>query len=213
MGAFNVIMDKNDSKSTQVFTKERNKIMKKLSILVALILCVTIGGVYAVWTYTGDTMSTTDRTLSHGLATATTEGNVGVYKIVHNDIDIKIDQKAPGDYTANLVMSGSITVTFTPNDGAPDTIVNNAIPSVAYLVLSDVSTNLYGGQEIYTATNEKIALNWTKGGDGVFTATVTAEQLDAILDINSFELDTHAEYLAFKDVEKHIVITFMVAKA
>lgn len=28
--------------------------MKKLSLLVALILCVTIGGVYATWTYAGN---------------------------------------------------------------------------------------------------------------------------------------------------------------
>ena len=29
--------------------------MKKLGVLVALVLCVTIGGVYAAWLYTGNT--------------------------------------------------------------------------------------------------------------------------------------------------------------
>jgi len=88
--------------------------MKKLTLLVALILCVTIGGVYAAWTYTGNTMGTASRSLSHGMATATTEGNVGLYKIEHNDIDIKIDQTAPENYTAKLVITGSVTVSFTP---------------------------------------------------------------------------------------------------
>ena len=31
--------------------------MKKLSVLIAMILCVTIGGVYATWTYAGQKVS------------------------------------------------------------------------------------------------------------------------------------------------------------
>ena len=187
--------------------------MKKLTLLVALILCVTIGGVYAAWVYTGNTMGTAGRSVSHGMATATTEGNVGLYKIEHNDIDIKVDQKATGDYTAVLVITGSVTVTFTPNLGAPADVVANALPTVAYLTLTDSATNMYEGKEIYKLNDVKVDLNWgTPNADGVFTATVTADQVASMIDINDFELDTHAKYEAFGQLEKKVVITFTVAK-
>lgn len=187
--------------------------MKKLTLLVALILCVTIGGVYAAWTYTGNTMGTAGRTLSHGMATATTEGNVGLYKITHNDIDLKIDQKAASDYDAVLVVTGSVTVTFTPNPGAPDDIVNNALPTVAYITLTDSATNKYEGSEIYKVNDIKVDLVWS-GPDvnGDFTATITADQIDSMIDINNFNLDTHAKYTAFSELEKKVVITLTIAK-
>lgn len=187
--------------------------MKKLTLLVALILCVTIGGVYAAWVYTGNTMGTASRTLSHGLATATTEGNVGLYKITHNDIDIKIDQTAADDYTAKLVVTGSVTITFTPNPGAPSDIVANALPTVAYLALTDSAANLYEGKEIYKVADTKLDLVWgAPDADGVFSATVTADQIDTLLDIDTFVLDTHAKHTAFHEVEEHVVLTFWVAK-
>ena len=69
--------------------------MKKISVLIALILCVTIGGVYAAWIYTGSTVSVAERTVSHGMATATTEGDVGILKVVCNSaVSVNIDHRS-----------------------------------------------------------------------------------------------------------------------
>ena len=80
--------------------------MKKISVLITLILCVTIGGVYAAWAYTGSTVSSVDKTVSHGMTTATTDGDVGILEVVQNDVDVSIDQTAVGNYLAKLVITG-----------------------------------------------------------------------------------------------------------
>ena len=68
--------------------------MKKLSMLIALILIATIGGVYATWTYTGDnqvyTMSTKGVVMTN-IETSTLD--VGSYHINSNLSQGIIDQK------------------------------------------------------------------------------------------------------------------------
>ena len=182
--------------------------MKKISVLVMLILCVTIGGVYAAWSYTGTTVSTAERTLSHGMATATTEGDVGILKVIHNDIDIKIDQTATGNYNANLVITGSIQVSFTPNPGAPDDVVDNAVSAKCVLSVNNADANPYEGNPIYVASADEIDLVWEKQDDGTFLATVSAAQVDSILDLGAtFNLDTHEKWTEFHALEKNITIT------
>ena len=185
--------------------------MKKLSILVALILCVTIGGVYAAWSYTSSSMTSVDRTLSHGLTAAVTDGDVGVFQITQNSVDLAIDQTAIGNYTAKLIVTGSVTVTFTPNDGAPEDVINNAIPSHATIYTKNADTNKYEGTEIYVATGTPVDLVWNKVSDGTFTATITADNIDSMLDLGAeFVLDTHAKYEAFHALEENITITLAI---
>lgn len=184
--------------------------MKKLSLLVALALLITVSGVYAVWTYGGGTMNGVNTELSHGMATATTDANAGHMEITNNSVMITIDQKASNDYTAVLHLQGSITVTFTPHAGASDTIKAQALPAEA--VLSTTGVAEYMGTKIYKVDSTAIPLVWgEKKGDGTFDAVITADQIDSHLDLNAnFVLDTHAEYLAFQAEEDNadILITF-----
>jgi hypothetical protein len=187
--------------------------MKKLTLLVALIVCVTVGSVYAAWIYTGSTVSTADRTLSHGMATATTDGDIGILTVVHNDVDIKIDQTAVGNYLANLVITGSIQVRFTPNDGAPSDAVNNAIPAQMSLYAKNLDTNMYEGSPIYAIIDESVDLVWEKQADGTFLATVDAATIDGMLDLGAaFELETHAKWQTFHDLEEKITLTAQFSK-
>ena len=181
--------------------------MKKLGFLIALAMLVSIGGVYAVWTYTGATISAVDRTLSHGLAAATNAGDIGVLEVVSNNVDVKIDQTAPGNYAAKLVITGAVQVKFTPNAGAPDGAVNS-LDALVYLTNAD--TYKYNGSQIYNLKNGgAIDLSWTPSGDD-YTATISADQIDAVLDLGSFTLDTYAKYLDFHSFEEHITITLSV---
>ena len=187
--------------------------MKKLTLLLALIVCVTVGSVYAAWIYTGSTVSTADRTLSHGMATATTDGDIGILKVVHNDIDVKIDQTAVGDYRANLVITGSIQVSFTPNDGAPADAVNNAVPAQIALYVKNADANLYEGSPIYVISTPSVDLTWEKQTDGTFLATVDAATIDSMLDLGAeFVLETHAKWQTFHDLEENITLTAQFSK-
>ena len=70
--------------------------MKKLSALIAMILCVTIGGVYAAWTYTNPATDITDKGLDTvigvALPAADQQGAVGVFNVNTNIKSMSIDQ-------------------------------------------------------------------------------------------------------------------------
>lgn len=189
--------------------------MKILSLLIMLIMSVTIGSVYAAWTYTGSTVSSVDRTISHGMTTATTDGDVGFLEVVSNDVDVKIDQTADKDYRANLVITGSVVVRFTPNSGAPEEVVNNAIHAHAKLYTKNAESNLYQGAPIYTTPADSfIELSWEKQDNGTFLATVNAAEIDTLLDLGgSFILDTHAEYQEFHALEENVTLTLIFSQS
>ena len=188
--------------------------MKKLSVLILLILCVTVGGAYAAWSYTGSTVSSVDRTISHGMTTATTDGDVGLLKIVSNDVDVAIDQTAEENYLAKLVITGSITVSFTPYPGAPEDVKNNGISAAATLYTKNADVNKYEEKEIYVSpVGSAVDLVWEKQLDGSFLATVSASQIDSLLDLGSdFVLDTHAKYVAFHALEENITLTVVFSQ-
>ena len=187
--------------------------MKKISVLMALILCVTIGSVYAAWSYTGTTVSSVDRTISHGMTTATTDGDVGIMPIVDNNVDVAVDQTAVGNYLAKLVITGSVTVKFTPNPGAPENVINNAIDAEANVYIQNAAANMYNGAEIYVATDNVVELVWEKQTDGTFLATVTGDQIDTLLDLGAdFILDTHAKYQAFHALEEKLTLSIIFSQ-
>ena len=189
-------------------------IMKKIPVLIMLILCVTFGSVYAAWIYTGQSVSSVDRTISHGMTTATTDGDVGIIEVINNTVDIAIDQTAPGNYLAKLSITGEITVRFTPNPGAPEDIVNNAIAVCATLYTKNAAENKYEDTEIYVSPEGSfVDLVWEKQDNGSFLATVNAGEIDSMLDLGGdFVLDTHAKYNTFHNLEENITLSLLFAK-
>lgn len=73
--------------------------MKKLSALIAMVLCLTIGGVYAAWTYTNPNADITDEKFEQliTISTATEIGAAGVYDIETNITGMTIDQLGTND--------------------------------------------------------------------------------------------------------------------
>lgn len=139
----------------------------------------------------------------------------------------------PADVDAHKAMikaTGSITLTFTPRVGLQETeILDNAIPAEISFAASwgapenftyawdtdndDVAENIQIFKAvpsikttIHKADETDKAIRWTKGENGVFTCTITAEQLFGegsilgadLLEINDVVLETKAEYEAFR---------------
>ena len=114
--------------------------MKKLSILIAMILCATIGGVYAAWNYAG---TSTDIGLQINqtvqLEQSSQNGAAGTYTLSHNITAINI---APDDQsTKNATIVASYTqgssapifeLTFKPATNAGNVIETNALTSYVY---------------------------------------------------------------------------------
>ena len=196
--------------------------MKKLSLLISLLMCVTIGGVYAVWTYAG-TNDIADGFAEAKVTIADAEltGANGTYAITSNLV-LTVDQ-ANEQHEAKLVFASNnsdpiyLTVTFTPSANAPQTIKDNAVPSELYFTTStemqykmdsDGNYSETGtAKDIFVFSNVAdgdldVNITWTEQSDGTFTYTLDKAQLETMIKLNDadkkFVLDTKAEHDAFR---------------
>ena len=193
--------------------------MKKLSVLIALMLCVTIGGVYATWSYTAsndiyDAFAEAKVTI----ADAVSLGSNGEYKIESNLV-LTVDQ-ANDQHEAGLVFSSNdgkdiyLKVTFTPNKNAPQIIKDEAVLSELYFgtttpmeyKMDDEGNYSETGTptDIFTFTNPGNSrldntFLWEKQQDGTFTYTLDENALKGQISLSqTFVLDTKAEHDAFR---------------
>ena len=179
--------------------------MKKLSLIIALALLVTIGSVYANWIY-NDHTDVADITGSRAvtMTPATFDGGLGTYSVTTAGLTMKIDPKEGTTHTTSLLVDGEIVVTFTPSAYASNDIKNNAVPTKAIFrlpsSLSGVDAWQYDGKNIFTSIDSTpIDLVWSKQADGTFKASVSAEQVASKLVLNEIVLDTKAAYDAYDD--------------
>lgn len=190
--------------------------MKKLSVVLALVLCVTIGGVFANWIYAGTNATNLHHHMANiVLSDVNSETKIGTYSVVQGDdtIKIKIDQKNSTagslDYHTVLSVTGSMTITFTPNalytGGAPTAKFTLASENdVSQIKFSDVA---YGGQlndvaifSKFDKTTETPLTFTDADADGIYEATITADDIKALITVNEFLLPTETAYNAFAGV-------------
>ena len=148
--------------------------MKKLSLIIALALLVTIGSVYANWIY-NDHTDVADITGSRAvtMTPATFDGGLGTYSVTTAGLTMKIDPKEGTTHTTSLLVDGEIVVTFTPSAYASNDIKNNAVPTKAIFRLPSSLTSVndwqYDGKNIFTSIDSTpIDLVWSKQADGTF---------------------------------------------
>ena len=193
--------------------------MRKLSILMALMLLVSVGGVYATWSYAG-TNDIAD-VLAEAKVTITDiklEGANGTYTIESNLV-LTVDQ-ADENHKAKLVFGSNndkpifLKVTFKPATNAPQDIKNNAVLTELYYgVSTDMRYKMDGDgnysetgtpTDIFKFTNPSDGIlnntiTWTKEDDGSFTYTMDQAALEAQIALSQdFVLDTKAEHDAFR---------------
>ncbi len=194
--------------------------MKKLSVLIAMILCVTIGGVYAAWTYAGtndiaDSFAEAKVTITDAELT----GANGTFKVESNLV-LTIDQ-ANEDHEAKLVFGSNnsepiyLKVTFTPSTNAPQAIKDAAVPAELYFgttTLMQYKMDEDGNydengtpEDIFIFTNASDGIfspnvNWTPEMDGSFTYTLNQTQLESMISLSqTFVLDIKSEHDAFRE--------------
>ena len=94
--------------------------MKKLSLLMALAMLITVGGVYATWIYNEGAASSAHEHFAE--IRFDEEGDInsarGTIKVDTTGLAIEIDHE--GDYVPRMYMTGSVYVYFKPSDTAPD---------------------------------------------------------------------------------------------
>ena len=191
--------------------------MKKLGLLIALILCVTIGGVYATWTYTQNT-DVADETvnMTMNLTDVAYSGSYGTYKVDTSSLKMKIDPKQGTTHTTALYIEGDIVITFTPNSVAPQEIKDNGVDSTFKFGLTNANWTYddgTGSKTLFVLTHSDAEdIVWVKDTEtGVFTRTITAAELAQHITLNEFNLDTKVKYDEFNAVLGQGQITITVS--
>lgn len=191
--------------------------MVRLGLIILMLLCVTITGVYAAWTYAGtediaDVYAESKITITDAKLT----GANGTYTIASNLV-LTIDQ-ANEDHEAKLVFSANndqpiyLKVTFTPAANAPQNIKDYAVPTqiffgtttaMKYKIDTDGNYSATGTEtDILSFANHegnKLDIVWTDNGDGTFSYTMDEDTLKSQISLSqNFILDIKSEYDAFR---------------
>lgn len=134
--------------------------MKKISLLILLALTITVGGVYAAWSYAENKVSVvTDNKTALGVTdaiTSTSKGSIAITNLLPtlsiNDNSTTSDPNAPGDYQPEwdaAIKNGemnNLTISFTTNSGAKGDESGYIYILVALVLQGD---NDYNGNKIF----------------------------------------------------------------
>lgn len=197
---------------------------KKLSTLVALATVVTIGGVYATWTFAegqAPTASTTVNVAMTGATSSTEKGTLSVMVMGENGFTLAIDD-SDNNHIAEIMKSGVVTVTFTPSATASEDVKTNGIDVscvISYAPYTNGPATLedwkYDSKQIFDIENDEatpILLNKSAAvkdpSTGVFTWTITSGEVGIDL-ANEFKIDTYAKYEDMNEelAKGHFVLT------
>jgi hypothetical protein len=87
-----------------------------LSLIIALAILITTGGVYAAWAYAEDDLKAVHSHVGFAISDATRNTGKGTFKVDTSGCSLTVDPKAEKDYHVSLTIAGDVTFTFTPTD-------------------------------------------------------------------------------------------------
>ena len=201
--------------------------MKKLSTLIAIALMLTIGSVYAAWSYAQGLTASNEITREINMAQVNTDSNKGSISATPNNIAFLVDDVDTKDYVADLVGTGEFTLTFTPAVGADASLATNGIRMIATVSVVytgdtaptytgvDANGNAVTGVPVKASANNVIEIV----GNGVTgTTTLTAAQIVAALDFceesagKTVKLPTKQDNDNFHSVLKNYTIKIVISE-
>ena len=193
--------------------------MKRLGLIIAMALVLTVGGVYATFNYAQDNVDPVNATLTKAIAGTNTETAKGTIAIDASGFTIRVDDKGVlenGEGNGTLVTGyrnqGTVKVTFTPAKGADETVTNEGV--TLKLTIS-FSNNRYNGEDIFQTTGEYPATGVPLGKGtkndvtGVFEYDV---ELGKYLAVNEISLPTMSDYESFSIAYGNAQITITVSE-
>lgn len=148
------------------------KFVKKLSILMALVMVLTVGAVYASWNYSRGELAKTDISFNGRMADIVSGTAKGTISVVENSntLTFKVDDVGASDYVAELVPSGDVKIKFNAATGADNAVLTEGIQLQATITIAGTKTPF-----AYTPNGETQSQN----------ITIFAPATDNVIDINN----------------------------
>ena len=202
--------------------------MKKLTSLMAIALCLIIGGVYATWSYAQGSVSANFEVTAEMGNVSSEVKSKGSLEMPVTYVKVEDDNN---DHVAELVFSNDLVITFIPANGADQSVVDYGIKMQVNLATQIVDSGVtewkYNGIDVFTIEKStlvspqltesdieggiltKTAVEGEVGSvtkdsvTGKFTWTITKAELNQAILLyggNELKLDTRAEYDDFKEV-------------
>lgn len=193
--------------------------MKRLGLIIAMALVLTVGGVYANFNYAQGDVDTVnaypDKTIA-GTSVDTAKGTIGIDV---SGFTIRVDDKGVlehGEGNGTLVTGyknqGTVQVTFTPAKGADATVTDEGV--TLKLTIS-FSNNKYNGTEIFKTIGgyEETGILLGKGNKNVDTGVFEYDvKLGKYLAVNEISLPTKSDYDNFLTAYGNAKITVTVSE-
>ena len=162
--------------------------MKRFSMFIAFLLCLTLTGVYATWLYAGVNTDIADveQIMQVAMEDYDFEGAAGTFYVTSN-MTIKVDQDTNyTDHRAKLVYSTTdgaqpyLQIVFEPHDNASDDVKKNAVNAELYFALSSAMKFKIDGEGHYDGTSGTDTDIFTlyNYADTVFTPNITVSGKD-----------------------------------
>ena len=198
----------------------------KLAALALLSTIVTVGGVYATWTFaegnTADAVTTVNVAMT-GVNASTEKGTLSVMVMGANGFTLAVDD-SNNDHLPEAKKEGFVTITFTPSASASQDVKNNGIDVdcvISYAPYTGGPDSLelwqFDDTQIFSISQTEStpyhldASQAQKGENGVFTWTVAAENvgIDLTEAFKNVKIDTKARYDELNSVlaKGHFVLT------
>lgn len=181
--------------------------MKKLSLIVAMAVILTIGGVFATWTYPGGGVSNTNGSVGIAMTGIVDDAAAGEIQIISMPT-FTIDQTATGNYAPIIVATGDLAVKYTKSVGSSKT---NA--TITY----EVTIETPAGE--YKDSKKAVVLGGTPSGtvgtavDGGSNAVLAGSSMVGCLAFGdaSWTLPVKADYDTFKAAAEQLKIKITIS--
>ena len=194
--------------------------MKRLSLIIALALVVTIGGVFAAWHYDRGAVSleiTRSATMA-SIQSDTPKGSITIDQSANNGngntLKFLIDDAGITDWVAELVPTGSVYVKFEPGDKADAAVKAEGIAMKATISLGG-EQKPYKEKQIFSIKegNNTVILNG--GGKTLDSVPISATDIANCLVFNEGEtvkLESYEENLNYETAMKSYIIVITISE-
>ncbi len=176
------------------------KLMKRFTLLIAVAMVLTVGGVYANWVYSANEDVLAERTINPEMSAILLEGGLqGSIVDLDSDVILKIDDKTYGttnDHLTGVVVEGDIIFLYKPDTGAAGyqrtplkwIIKENSPTKATYTPVDGTATT------IFSTAQEAKEIDASTGNTDTHIAVNTAD--DLVAPFGDTDIDWSAHYSA-----------------